>query len=164
MARAIKILILAFAMPMLYACGTLKDPVVVKNSSISDYKYVYITPTKELSSSTSGAYMGQNGVMYGSTESKSVNPSDVIAGALIKKGFIIIPELSPELQNKTLIANYGESGRRKKGLGYTIEVTIQFISAKSYETVCSCTAEGQGSTEADDIRIAINRAMSALFK
>lgn len=108
--------------------------------------------------------MGQNGVMYGSTESKSVNPSDVIAGALIKKGFIIIPELSPELQNKTLIANYGESGRRKKGLGYTIEVTIQFISAKSYETVCSCTAEGQGSTEADDIRIAINRAMSALFK
>ena len=102
----------------LYACGTLrKYPVVVKNSSISDYKYVYITPTKELSSSTSGAYMGQNGVMYGSTESKSVNPSDVIAGALIKKGFIIIPELSPELQNKTLIANYGESGRRKKGIG-----------------------------------------------
>ena len=116
MARAIKILILAFAVPMLYACGTLKDPVVVKNSSISDYKYVYITPTKELSSSTSGAYMGQNGVMYGSTESKSVNPSDVIAGALIKKGFIIIPELSPELQNKTLIMARAVDEKRDWGI------------------------------------------------
>ena len=144
-------------------CAPLRTPVIVRNAPIEMYKYAYISPTKELTSSTGGTYGGQYGI-YGSSTTKSVNPSDVIAGALIKKGFIIIPELSPELQNKTLIANYGESGRRKKGLGYTIEVTIQFISAKSYETVCSCTAEGQGSTEADDIRIAINRAMSALFK
>ena len=47
--------------------------------------------------------------------------------------------------------------------GYTIEVTIQFVSGKSSELVCSCTAEGQGTTEADDIRQAINRCIVALF-
>jgi hypothetical protein len=53
--------------------------------------------------------------------------------------------------------NYGESGKRDRGLGYTIEVTIQFISAKTHTQICSCTAEGQGETEADDIRQAITR-------
>ena len=57
----------------------------------------------------------------------------------------------------------GESGRRNRGLGYTIEVTIQFISAKTKQMICSCTAEGQGETEADDIRQAIRRALDGLF-
>ena len=91
------------------------------------------------------------------------NPSDVISGVLIKEGFIILPELKPELSNETLIVNYGESGRRNRGLGYTIEVTIQFISAKTKQMICSCTAEGQGETEADDIRQAIRRALDGLF-
>ena len=70
---------------------------------------------------------------------------------------------NPELAKETLIVNYGESGRRNRGLGYTIEVTIQFISAYTHEMFCSCTAEGQGSTEADDIRQAIKRALDGLF-
>ena len=81
----------------------------------------------------------------------------------MKNNFIILPEIKPELSDKTLIVNYGESGRRNRGLGYTIEVTIQFISAKTHERVCTCTAEGQGETEADDIRKAIRRALSELF-
>ena len=63
-----------------------------------------------------------------------------------------------------MIINYGESGRRNRGLGYTIEVTIQFVSAKSNELICSCTAEGQGETETDDIRQAITRCISGLLK
>ena len=74
-----------------------------------------------------------------------------------------MPELKPELSDETLIVNYGESGKRNRGLGYTIEVTIQFVSAKSYAQICSCTAEGQGSTEADDIRQAITRCLSSLL-
>ena len=60
---------------------------------------------------------------------------------LLKEGFLQIPELKPELTDNTLIVNYGESGRRKRGLGYTIEVTIQFLSAKTNTIVCSCTGE-----------------------
>ena len=71
--------------------------------------------------------------------------------------------LQPELVVQTVIVNYGESGRRNRGLGYTIEVTIQFISAKTHAQICSCTAEGQGETEADDIRQAITRCLSGLL-
>ncbi|WP_366143193.1 hypothetical protein [uncultured Alistipes sp.] len=147
---------------MFSSCGALKTPVIVRNVPIEGYRYVFVTPTKELTSSAGGAYGGQYGI-YGASTTKSVNPSDVIAGELIKNGFVVLPELKSELNNETLIVNYGESGRRNRGFGYTIEVTIQFISAETYELVCSCTAEGQGETEADDIRQAIRRALSGLF-
>ena len=95
--------------------------------------------------------------------SNTVNPADLITGIFIKEGLIRLPELKPELAEETLIINYGESGKRNTGLGgYTLEVTIQLISAKTSSLVCSCTAEGQGSTEADDIRQAITRCLNEL--
>ena len=47
--------------------------------------------------------------------------------------------------------------------GYTIDVTIQFISTKSFDLISFCTAEGQVETEADDIRQAITRCLTALY-
>lgn len=150
---------------MLGSCisiSPLRLPVIIKNAPIEPFKYAYISPTKELTSSSGETYGGQYGV-YGYSTTKSVNPRDIIAGILIKEGFIILPELKSELSHETLIVNYGESGRRNRGLGYTIEVTIQFISAETKQLICSCTAEGQGETEADDIRQAIRRALDGLF-
>ena len=147
---------------LLNSCGSLKAPAIHQFSSIDGYKYVYITPTAELTSSTGVAYAIGNG-LYGNT-SKTINPSDVISGIFLKNGFIRLPELKPDLLDQTIIVNYGESGRRNKGLGYTIEVTIQILSAKMSEPICICTAEGQGETEADDVRIAINRALGPLFE
>lgn len=143
---------------LVFSCGPLKPATIVKNSSVENYKYIYITPTNSLSSSSGATYGGQ---YYSS--SKSVNPADVITGILTKEGFIRLPELKSELTNQTLIVNYGESGRRNRGFGYTIEVTIQLVSAKSNELIGSCSAEGQGETEADDIRQAITRCLSALL-
>ena len=157
-----KILFVVCSILILGSCAPLRLPVIVKNAPIETFKYAYISPTKELTSSSGGTYGGQYGI-YGSSTTKSVNPSDVISGVLIKEGFIILPELKSELSNETLIVNYGVSGRRNRGLGYTIEVTIQFISAKTKQMICSCTAEGQGETEADDIRQAIRRALDGLF-
>ena len=148
---------------LLWGCGTLKSPIIQQNEPVSSYKYFYITPTSELTSSSGGVYGSQYGT-YGSTTTKSLNPSDVISGVLLKQGMIRLPELDPELLDKTLVVNYGESGRRNLNLGYSIEVTIQFLQARTHSVVCICTAEGQGSTEADDIRIAINRALEPLFK
>ena len=162
--KPIGVIVLSILSVLFFSCTTLLLPAsTIKNSSTENYKYIYITPTKELTSSSGGVYGGAYGV-YGSTQSKSVNPSDVISGLLTKKGFIRLPELKEELNDKILIVNYGESGKRNTGMGgYTIEVTIQFVSGKSSELVCSCTAEGQGTTEADDIRQAINRCIVALF-
>jgi hypothetical protein len=133
------------------------------HESIEGYKYIFISPSSNLTSSSGSVYGGQYGV-YGATTSKSVNPGDVISGILLKEGYIRIHELKPELQDETMIVNYGESGKRNKGLGYTIEVTIQFVSAKTNAKLCSCTAEGQGETEADDIREAITRCLTPLLQ
>lgn len=139
-------------------CTALLPATSVKNGSLYSFKYFYITPTSSLSSGTGATIYGQ---YYSS--SKSVNPGDVISGRLTKDGLIRLPDLKPDLMSETLIVNYGESGRRGTGLGgYTIEVTIQFISANSSSLICSCTAEGQGSTEADDIRQAITRCLNEL--
>ena len=144
---------------LIISCATLKDPTIIKNDNIQKFRYVYILPTNSLTSS-SGTTIGNQ--YYAS--SKTVNPSDIISGILSKQGFIRITDLKNELLDETLIVNYGESGRRNTGLGgYTIEVTIQFISAKSNTLISSCSAEGQGSTEADDIRIATNRCLNTLI-
>ena len=140
---------------LLVSCASMKAPIINQIGSMDGFKYVYITPTSEV---TSGSIANSYGV------TKTLNPSDVISGLLIKQGFIRLPELNPQLLDETLIVNYGESGRRNVNLGYSIEVTIQFLSAKNNMPVCVCTAEGQGTTEADDIRIAINRALKPLFK
>ena len=160
--KKIKILIIIISGILINGCAPLKVPTVIKHGEIEDYKYIFINTTGNLTSSSGGIYGGYYGT-YGSTVSKSVNPADVITGILSKEGFIRLPELKPELTDETLIVNYGESGRRNRGLGYTIEVTIQFTSAKSNALICSCTAEGQGETEADDIRQAITRCLSSLL-
>lgn len=157
--KAIKFLTICIMTFYLSGCASLRPPTSTINGQIKNYKYIYISPTKSLASSTGASYGGQ---YYSS--SKSVNPSDVISGILIKEGFIRLPKLKPELSDETLIVNYGESGRRKTGLGgYTIEAIIQFISAKNNSLVSSCTAEGQGATEADDIRIAITRCLKSIL-
>lgn len=144
------------------SCATLQPATAVRNSSLEDYKYIYIAPTSNLTSS-SGHMYGNNKYTYGSSQTKSINPSDIIAGYLLKKGFIKLPDIKPEYSRETIIVNYGESGRRELLFGYTIEVTIQFLDAKTHTIICSSTAEGMGSTETDDIRIAINRCLDELF-
>lgn len=160
--KTIRFLAFMIASILMSSCAPLKIPTIIKNDTIEGYKYIFITPTSNLTSGSGGVYGGQYGT-YGSSTSKSVNPSDVITGILTKEGYIRLPELKPELTDETIIVNYGESGKRNRGLGYTIEVTIQFVSAKSNELICSCTAEGQGETEADDIRQAITRCLSGLL-
>ena len=161
--KPFRLLTILSCLVFMSSCAATLLPVSVQhNSTLDGYKYVYITPTSGITSTTGGVYGGSYGV-YGSTQTKSIYPSDIIAGIMIKKGFTQIPNISPELASQTLIINYGESGRRNVGLGYTIEVTLQILSAKTHEIVCISTAEGQGSTEADDIRIAITRALEEVF-
>ena len=144
---------------VLASCTTLQPASVIKNDNISDYQYLIVNGTSSL---TSGTGQTINGVYY--SVSKSVNPSDIISGYMAKKGFVILQEADENLSDKTLIINYGESGRRDVFWGYTTEVTIQFISLKTKRLAFSATAEGMGSTEADDIKEAITRALNALFE
>ena len=163
MINHLKIVLLIVYILMLSGCASMRAPIIQKIAPMDPYKYVYITPTAGLTSGQNRVYGNQYGV-YGEGSTKSLNPGDVISGILIKHGYIRLPELNPQLLDETMIVNYGESGRRNVNLGYSIEVTIQFLSTKTNMPVCVCTAEGQGSTEADDIRKAINRALKPLFE
>jgi hypothetical protein len=161
MIKTIKHFSLLMAILFFNSCSTTLLPATsVKNEELRNYKYIYITPTNSLTSSSGSTnFYGQ----YYST-SKTINPSDEISGILSKQGLIRLPEIKRELANETLIVNFGKSGTRDTGMGgYTIEVTIQFISANTNTLVCSCTAEGQGTTEADDIRIATTRCLNKLL-
>ncbi len=151
--------VLAFLMS---GCASMRPPVInTYDDSVFNYKYFYVSPTGNYTSS-SGVYGNQYGVYGGTT--KSTNPGAIISGILFKNGFIQVNEVNPRNAQETMLVNFGETGRRSVNLGYSIEVTIQFISASTQQPICSCTAEGQGETEADDVRKAILRALEPLFK
>lgn len=143
----------------LTSCGSLRPATVTRHSSLEGYKYAYMNSTSTKIGSAGYFYNGM-----GASETKSTNPSEIISGFLMKKGFIIVPELKPENESHTIVVNYAETGRRNLNLGYAIEITIQILSATDNSLLCTGTAEGQGSTEADDIRIAINRCLAEIFK
>ena len=158
------ILILLSISLALASCGVPRYATITSKPDLSKYKYVYITPTSEKTSVTGGTYGNQYGV-YGSTSSKSITPSDVIAGYFMKQGFVRIPEINETQKSQTIVVNFGESGRKNYGLGaYSIEVTIQLLDATTYELICSSTAEGMGETETDDVRKATIKCLDAIFQ
>ncbi len=145
------------------------EPVKSKKfGDTSKYTYAIIGQSQTLTSeATSGYIYGYGAITGGETSSvsKSINPSDVIAGILMKKGFIVLDSISNDKTKKakSLFVKYGQSGRRDlSARGYTLEVSIQILDASTYEPIFTCTAEGLGHTEADDIRHAITRCLSDL--
>ena len=144
-------------------CFAILEPIQSqKYKDIDGYKFAYISQTATVDSGVGhsgyGAYGG-----YGYSVKKSINPRDVIAGIFMKKGLVVVEKVADEAN--ALVVNYGQSGKRNVvgGLGgYTLEVSIQIFDAKTQEPIYTCSAEGQGSTEADDIRVAITRCLSNL--
>ena len=157
-----KILIFFFATVILCSCEPLKQPTIVKYEPIISYKYAIVSPTNALTSGTGGAYGSQFG-LFGFSESESINPSDIISGYLMKKGFIIIPAIEPQLANETLIISYGEKNRRKYVFEYAYEISLQFISAKDHEIVCACTSEASGNSRIEGLKNAILQALDISF-
>ncbi|CUU38903.1 MULTISPECIES: hypothetical protein [Helicobacter] len=152
------------SMLFISGCAVLKPVEVKRFGNTSAYQFVFISQTQTLNSSAGGGYIGygtSGGFSY--MTSKSINPSDVISGILMKKGFVIVESITNPTQ--TLIVKYGQGDKREVlgGLGgYTLEVSIQILKAKTQEPLFLCTAEGQGDTEADDIREAITRCLQEL--
>lgn len=154
---------IALLSALFVSCFTLQPVSVVRNTSMDKYKYFYVTPT-ESKTGSAGSVFGYNYGVYGSSTTKSTNPADIISGYLMKQGLIRLPEIKKELAEQTMVINYGETDRRPCGFGYSIEVTIQIISAQTSEVICVLTGDGMGETEADDIRIAIERCLDELYK
>lgn len=159
--RIIHVGVLLFCLLAMSSCYTLQQPTINNTGQLRNYPYVYIIPTSSVSAS-SGVYGNQYGVYGGKT--RTTNPSEAIAGYLMKKGYAVLPTITPEWQSQTLIVSYGHTGKRSLSLfAYSNIVLIQFRDAQTNELIASSEAEGCGSDEAEDILQAIKRALDALF-
>lgn len=157
-----KLLLLAIVPLLLTGCGAmLKVPTADIKGNVYKYNYVYVIPTSGVTSSP-GVYGNQYGVYGGST--KTVNPSEVISGYLMKKGYTTLPNVDPNLADNTMIVSYGYTGRRQLSLfSYASCVMIQFRDAKTHELVATCEGEGCGEDETADILQAIYSALGVVF-
>lgn len=144
------------------SCGFMINvPTASVHTNLRNYPYVYIIPTAPVTSS-SGVYGSAYGVYGGST--KTITPSEVINGYLMKKGYTPLPSITGELANKTLVVSYGYTGRRQMGLfSYASCIIIQIRDAKTHQIVASCEAEGCGEDETDDILQAIYSGLDSIF-
>lgn len=137
-------------------------PIVEVKPAIAKYRYAYIIPTGSVTSGLSSE---------GDGYTKSISPSEVIAGDLMQRGYSILPQINQDLIDKTMIVNYGEVGVRDIGYQiYTKEVIIQFRDAQSQDLICSGKAEGLvdflwgSSTEVDAVVFAIKKALDSIYE
>jgi hypothetical protein len=149
---------------LLSSCGSVRPTTINRNSEddLKNYTYFFVNPAGVKSGGT-GYVTGNNYGVFGATTTKSTDPIDIISGYLMKQGYVRVADIDDDISDKTLVISYGETGRRSLNLGYAIEITLQFTSAKTHTLVCTVTGEGQGETEADDVRIAITRCLDTAF-
>ena len=150
----------------LASCRSLKAPQTTIAADLRNYPYAYIMPTSGVTSS-SGVYGNLYGVYGGATyggATKTINPAELITGDLMKRGYTILPSVSPELAEKTLIVSYGYTGRRQlSAFSYASCIIIQMRDAKTHKMVASCEAEGCGEDETADILQAITTALDNIY-
>lgn len=160
MKNLIKTLMLPIAaLLLMQGCASVKSVTSYGNGHIADYKYFCVTPASDIYSTT-GIYLGDEYLMIGNTVTRSGNPADMIAGELIKKGLIRLPEPHPDLIDKTLIVSYGVSGMKF----LSAEMTMQFISAIDMEVLSVCTVKCSGGDDPVTVNRAIRRGVEAMVK
>ena len=158
-----KLLSIILGIALICGCSVSRHSTSQKFSSLDKYQYFIVMETSQLTSS-SGAVFGTNGVVYCGSSTKSVNPSDIISGYLMKRGMVRLPAIDDNKADKTLIIAYGESGRHAEFMGHSVEITLQLLDGVTKDVVATSTAAGIGETQADDIRKAINRALKNIFE
>lgn len=160
-----KKLLLFIATLALTACGALKPTTCSVQPTFYKYRYVYIMPTGSVTGST-GVYTSyvDNRVHGGVT--RTATPSDMMSGYLMQKGLTILPQLDEAKKAETLVLSYGETDRRDVGflwLSTSTGIIIQFRDALTNDLIASAEAEDYGSTEADNVRYALRKALDAIF-
>jgi hypothetical protein len=127
-----------------------------QTTEISRFKFVIIPETGNISSVVAN---------NGSAKGQEFSPSNLIEGSLLKRGIIRVNKPEPDIIDKLIITKYGTSGMRNilGGMaGYSQEVTITFVEARNLTPIFTCSAEGIGHSDVDDIREAITRCLRIL--
>ncbi len=157
-----KSLLLSITILLFGSCISIAPTSITRNGSLEGFRFFYVTPTSERNSVSGGTYGNQYGV-YGATTSKSVCPSELIAGYMMNNGYVRVPEIKAENAKQTLIINYGDGNFREGVEGHAIEVTIQILDAEKNNLICTCRVDAKADTEAEAIRSAIKKCLNEIF-
>lgn len=156
-----KIIPLVFLAALFISCGVSKEMARVKVAGdLSNYTHAYIMPTGSASTATTGVAVG---MVYTGTTAAS-NPSDIICGYLMKKGYTIVPQIKPEQAKNTMIVTYGQVS---SSMDWSAEHTcmIQLLDAESQELIAYCEANGTSAKSMKDaLQRAIYNALNSIFK
>ncbi|MGH8544273.1 MAG: hypothetical protein ACREX3_11730 [Gammaproteobacteria bacterium] len=142
-------------------CATTQPARIDQTSDVGQYRFIVIEDTPSIT-----GFAAKDGDAVG----KEVNPATLMEGLLLKKGLVRVRKDEVRDESQLLILRWGISGKRNQpahmallGMGgYAQEVTITLLDGRSLQPVFTCTAEGYGTTEADDIREAIASCLSGL--
>ena len=160
-----KKIIFFFSVLILTACSALRPTTCSVQPTFYKYRYVYIMPTGSVTGSTRVYTSSVDNRVHGGV-TRTTNPSDMMSGILMQKGFTLLPQLDQTKVAETLVLSYGETGHRDVGflwLSTSTNIIIQFRDAQTNDLIASAEAEDYGSTEADNVRYAIQKALDAIF-
>jgi len=139
---------------------------VIVNGDLNKYTYAYIIPTSGVTSKAAGGglVLGSIYGVYGVVEegiTRTTNPSEMIAGQLMKMGYAILPNVSSELDGNTMIVSYGylDCHGNSDFQKASSTIIIQFRDAKTQELVASYETTGIGNNDSESISSAITAAM-----
>lgn len=143
-------------------CNSQKLPIVKVHENVRDYSYVYVAPTAAVTSDHGVNYSTKYGAQGSAI--RAVVPSDEIADNLVKRGYTILPSVTPELADKTLVVSYKHNGSRQMTLtSYASCITVQMLNARTNTLVASCETEGIGSDETAATQQAISNSLDEIF-
>lgn len=139
---------------------------VIVKGDFNKYTYAYVIPTSGVTSSSggggfvSGNRYGLTGVAY-EGPTRTINPSEMISGVLMKEGFTVLPNMSPDFADKTMVVSYGFIEGQGKSLFDRASATImiQFRDAKTQELIASYGTTGTGNNDSESVSDAITAAM-----
>ena len=107
-------------------CFAILEPAQTKHfKDIKAYDYAYLNATQTLNSGVGAGAYGYYGGSY--SVSKSINPADMIAGILMKKGFIIVNDTT--------------SHTAKHSSSITDKVAKEMLSADLAATLWKCLSK-----------------------
>lgn len=167
--------LLAFAL-LFSACATRTPVKYEAHKDLEGYKYAIISQNSTLNSGS--VYYGVNtpyGTTLGAAVSENFNPSDMIVGMLMDRGFVIVDSAQNE---GTLLIKYGQSTKRvpigtykvfgtdsqiQTKYGTTLSTSIQMSDAHTQEVVFECQAQGQSANAATQLQKAINLCFEKFF-
>lgn len=165
MKKTFSFLLLCMGAIMFTSCLSIAPTSITRNGSLDGYRYFFVSPTSERNSVNGDTWGDRHGT-YGSTSSASVNPADLIAGYLMGRGYIRVPEVKKEDAANTMIINYGD-GNMREGVFFdqrAVTVTIQILNGQTNGLVCVCKAEEKANNDAKATRYAIEKALDEIFQ